>query len=69
MYNEEQMRLDPEQVKVLRAMTPEQRLRAAEELYDFAREFKSAVLRKDHPEWTPEQIRRAVNEWFLYART
>ena len=61
------MRLDPNQLKTLRAMTPEQRLLAAEEIYNFARELKSTVLRKDHPDWTPEQVRRAVNEWFLYA--
>jgi len=63
------MRLEPQQLNVLRAMTPGQRLCAAEELYDFARAFKSAVLRKDHPDWTADQVRRAVNEWFLHGRT
>ena len=61
------MEIDKEHLRILRAMTPEQRLRAAEELYDFAREFRSAVLRKEHPDWTPQQVQRTVNEWLLYA--
>ena len=62
------MDIDREYLRVLRAMTPEQKLRAAEEIYVFARELKTAALRQDHPDWTREQVRRAVNEWFLYAR-
>lgn len=63
-----EMRIEDNHLRILRAMTPEQRLRAAEELYDFARELKSAVLAQEHPDWSAEQVRRTVNEWFLYAR-
>lgn len=39
-------------IRNLRGMTPEQKLRAAEGLYDSARELKMAALRQDHPDWT-----------------
>lgn len=63
------MEPNDEYLRVLRAMTPEQKLRAAEGLYDSARELKAAVLRADHPDWTEEQVHRAVREWLLYARS
>lgn len=56
-------------IRTLRAMTPEQKLRAAEGLYDSARELKAAVLRADHPEWTEEQIQRTVRDWLADARS
>ncbi len=60
---------EAEYVRILRAMTPAQKLRAAEGLYDSARELKAAVLRGDHPDWTEKQIQRAIREWFMYARS
>ena len=68
-YNAPKMEIDKEHLRILRAMTPEQKLRTAEGLYDSARELKAAVLRADHPEWTEEQVQRAVREWLLYARS
>ncbi|MFC1567480.1 hypothetical protein ACFL3R_01415 [Thermodesulfobacteriota bacterium] len=50
-------------------MTPEQKLRIALKLYNTARKFKVAGLRKQHPDWSEEKIRRKVREIFLYART
>jgi hypothetical protein len=61
--------MDPEVKKVLQAMSPAQKLRAAERLYYSARQLKSAALRAEHPDWTDEAIRRAVREIFLYARS
>jgi Rv0078B-related antitoxin len=61
--------MDPEVKKVLQAMTPAQKLRAAERLYWSARQLKAAALRAEHPDWTEEAIRRAVREIFLYARS
>jgi hypothetical protein len=58
-----------EMQRVLQAMTPAQKLRAAERLYYSARELKTAALRAEHPEWTEETIRQAVREIFLYARS
>ena len=56
------------QTDVLRAMTPAERLAAAARLYWSARQLKEAALRAWHPEWTDEQVRRAVHDAFLYAR-
>jgi hypothetical protein len=61
--------VDPELKKILQAMTPAQKLRAAERLYWSARQFKAAALRAQHPEWTEEAIQEAVRQIFLYARS
>lgn len=63
------MESNDEYLRILRAMTPEQKLRAAEGLYDSARGLKAAVLRADHPDWTEDQVRRAVSQWLLHARS
>lgn len=63
------MDAEAEYIRILRAMTPEQKLRAAEGLYDSARELKAAVLRQDHPEWTEAQIDGAVRDWLSHARS
>ena len=55
--------------KVLQAMSPSQKLRAAERLHYSARQLKSAALRAEHPDWTSEAIRQAVREIFLHARS
>jgi hypothetical protein len=55
--------------KIIRAMTPAQKLKTAEQLYWSARELKAAGLRMQHPDWTEEEIERAVREAFLYARS
>jgi hypothetical protein len=51
--------------RVLQAMSPAQKLRAAERLYHSARQLKAAALRAQHPEWTEEAIRQAVRQIFL----
>lgn len=58
-----------EALQVLRSMTPEQKLRAAERLYYSAWQLKAAALREEHPDWTDEAIHRAVRMIFLYARS
>ena len=55
--------IDPEDVKVLRRMTPAQRLERGLRFMEQAREFKAAGLRVHHPGWTEEQIRRGVAQW------
>jgi hypothetical protein len=54
--------------RVVQAMSPAQKLRAAERLYHSARQLKAAALRAQHPEWSDEAIRQTVREVFLYAR-
>ena len=59
----------PEQIKVLRAMPGEQRLRVAERLYWSARKMKFAGLRAQHPDWPEEQVFAEVRRIFLHARS
>ena len=54
---------------VVQAMSPAQKLRAAERRYDSARQLKAAALRAEDPDWTDEAIREAVRQIFLYARS
>lgn len=61
--------MTPEEIRILRAMTPEQKLRAAEEMYRAALEIKAAALRAHHPDWSEEKIQREVREIFLNGRT
>jgi len=60
--------LHPEQVRAYRAMTPEQKLQAASDLYWAARSLKEAALRQQHPEWTDAQVVREVTRVFQNAR-
>ncbi len=60
--------MNDEAHRIVQAMSPTQKLRAAERLYHSARQLKTAALRAQHPEWSDEMIRRVVREFFLYAR-
>ena len=55
--------------QMLQAMSPTQKLRAAERLYHSAWQLKAAALRVQHPDWTDEAIRLAIRQIFLYARS
>lgn len=59
---------DEKQREIFRAMTPQQRLRAAVRLYWSARELKEASLRTLHPELSEAGIKAAARDLFLYAR-
>ena len=61
--------MEDEAQRILKAMSPAQKLRAAERLYWSARQLKAAALRAEHPDWTEEAIQLAVREIFLYARS
>jgi len=61
--------LHPEQKRIYREMSPEQKLRIAGDLHRFARELKAAGLRAQHPNWPEDKIVEQVKEIFLYART
>ena len=61
--------MTPEELRILRAMTPEQKLRAVERLYLTARALKAAWLRDQHPDWSEDDVQRAVRGIFLNART
>jgi hypothetical protein len=59
----------PEQIAILRRMTPERRLALAEGLFWTAREMKAAWLRGLHPDWSEEDVAREVTRIFSHART
>lgn len=53
----------PEQVRILKKMTPAQRLRNGLEFMEQMRQLKAAALRARHPTWTREQIAQALREF------
>ena len=61
--------MHPEQKRIYRSMTPEQKLKVATDLYRSARELKAAGLRSQHPDWSESEVQEKVREIFLYART
>ena len=56
------------QIEIFRAMSAEEKLNAATRLYWSARELKAAGVRRAHPDWSDEQVRRSVSDAFLYRR-
>ncbi len=59
--------LHPAQIEALKKMTPARRLELGMGFIEEMRELRAAMLRKQHPEWTPEQLARALREFVLYA--
>lgn len=62
-------RIGPEQLIVLRGMTPAQKWDVAVRQYWAARRLKAAFLRSEHPEWSDAEVDEAVRRTFLHART
>jgi hypothetical protein len=58
-----------EQIEVLRAMSGQERLRAAGRLYWSARKMKAAGVRAQHPDWTETQVEAEVRRIFSNARS
>ncbi len=58
-----------EQLKHIKKLSPEKKLRIALDLYYSARSLKEAGLRKQHPDWNDEMIRQKVTKIFLYAQS
>ena len=59
----------PEQIAVLRRMTPGQRWNVAYRLYWTMRRHKAAFLQSQHPDWTEQQVTSEVRRIFSQART
>lgn len=55
--------------KIIKKLTPEQKLKLALDLYYNARELKASAIRKDHPEWNENEVQKKVSEIFLYAHS
>lgn len=67
MLTDEQPGAD--QIKVLRAMTGDERLKVAERLYWSARKMKAAGLRCQHPDWPETRVQADVRRIFSNARS
>jgi hypothetical protein len=61
--------LHPEQIKALRRMTPEQRLRLSLRFIEEMRHMRAVMLREEHPDWRQEQIQRALRDFVSNARS
>jgi hypothetical protein len=57
------------QVAIYRAMTPQDRLRQALRMNRSMRELLAAGFRQRQPTWTDAQVRAAVADRILHART
>ena len=57
------------QVAIYRKMTPQQRLEQAVRMNQSMRELMAAGFRARNPQWSEAEIKRAVAERILYART
>jgi hypothetical protein len=57
------------QVAIYRAMTPQRRLEQALRMNRSMRALMATGFRDRHPEWTEPQVKRAVAERILHART
>jgi len=57
------------QVAIYRAMTPQQRLAQALRMNRTMRELLAAGFRDRHPQWSESQVKRAVADRILHART
>lgn len=54
--------------EIIRRMTPAQKLQAAMRLYWSARSLKAAWFRQEHPEWSEQEVDRAVRDWLLFRK-
>jgi|SRR2546430_4576831 len=59
----------PEQIEILRRMTPEQRWQAAHRLHWTMRRHKAAFLQSQHPDWSEQRVDDEVRRIFSNART
>ena len=63
------MGLHPEQIKILKSLSPDTKLKIAEKLYTSAKMLKVSAIRQQHPHWSEEKVAEKVMEIFLYARS
>jgi hypothetical protein len=55
------------QRRLIRAMSPEEKLRASEALRAAAWDLKAAWIRSRHPDWSENTVQDAVRRWFRDA--
>lgn len=59
--------LHPEQIKALRKLTPAQRLETGLAFMEEMRQLKAAALCAQHPDWTEEEIARALRDFVMHG--
>lgn len=69
VQSEHSREADARQAAIYRAMTPRQRLEQALRMNAAMRRLLALGFRQRHPDWTETQIRRAVADRILHART
>ena len=55
--------------EILKAMTPQQKLKIAFDMRRTAMGLKTAWLKQIHPDWTEDEVQDEVRRIFLNART
>jgi hypothetical protein len=63
------MGLHPEQIKIFKSLSPDEKLKLAVKLYASAKTLKVSAIRQQHPHWSKEKVAKKVMEIFLYARS
>ncbi|MEI6515957.1 MAG: hypothetical protein WCO77_08265 [bacterium] len=63
------METNDDQIEILQKMSPDQRLEAFLQLCRSARRIKEAAFRQFHPDWSEDQVKLALKESFLHARS
>jgi hypothetical protein len=61
--------LHPEQIKAMRRLTSEQRLKIGMQFIRAGRRFKRAALRKQHPDWSENEVAEEMRRLTLHGRT
>ena len=56
------------QIRILRSMTMEQHLEIALEISLFSRALMAAGVRKQHPDWSEEEIKREVHRLAFFPQ-
>jgi hypothetical protein len=60
--------LHPEQIKALRKMSLQRRLDLALAGIESAGELRKAMIRVEHPDWSADQVEKALREEIRNAR-
>ena len=61
--------MHPVQIEIYRKMSPAKKLAIMDQLYWTAYELKKSGLKKQHPEWNDDFLKKKVREAFLYAKS
>lgn len=61
--------LHPAQIVAFKKMTLARRLELGMAFIEQMRELRAAMLRREHPAWSEEQVALALREFVLHARS